>query len=267
MTKRLGGLIITAFVACFVSIALTAIAAAQPPDKKEDPQSNPPPPPATAPEATTPPKPTNFPDAAQMERDNKLKESLQGAIFEGTWQMTGEGGLAGAAPLSGAHHEKYAISNALKGAGDNWVITARIQFAEKDVQIPVPVRIIWAGNTPVITLDEMALPLLGSYSARVMIHEGFYSGIWYSKAKNYGGVMSGRIRKATAADVEAKPVEPKPVEAKPVEGKPVGEKPTQPATPAQPANPSKPPPFPNPPPTPAKIRRAENDEVAGYSAS
>lgn len=247
MTQSSRGLIITAFVALFMSIAITAIAAAQPPDKKEDPQSNPPAPPAAAPEATTPPKPTNIPDAAQTERDNKLKESLQGAIFEGTWQMTGEGGLAGAAPLSGAHHEKYAISNALKGAGDNWVITARIQFAEKDVQIPVPVRIIWAGNTPVFTLDDMALPLLGSYSARVMIHESFYSGIWYSKAKNYGGVMSGRIRKATTAELEDKPVQPKPVE-----GKPVGEKPSSPVPPAQPANPSKPPPFPTPPPTPAK---------------
>ena len=26
-----------------------------------------------------------------------------------------------------------------------------------------------------------------------MIHHGFYSGIWYSHAKNYGGVMSGQI--------------------------------------------------------------------------
>ena len=39
--------------------------------------------------------------------------------------------------------------------------------------------------------------MLGVYSARVMFHKGFYSGVWYGA--NYGGVMSGRVVKQSSA--------------------------------------------------------------------
>jgi hypothetical protein len=41
-----------------------------------------------------------------------------------------------------------------------------------------------------------------------MFHGGFYSGIWYSKEKDYGGVMSGRIVKAS--DEGKRTTEPRP---------------------------------------------------------
>jgi hypothetical protein len=47
------------------------------------------------------------------------------------------------------------------------------------------------------------MPLLGTYSARVMIHHGFYSGVWYCGEKNYGGVMQGRITKEPVAQAPA----------------------------------------------------------------
>jgi hypothetical protein len=59
--------------------------------------------------------------------------------------------------------------------------------------------------------------MIGTYSARVMIHNGFYSGVWYSNAKNYGGVMQGRMVKTTA---RSNPADSKPAEAKPIPGKP-----------------------------------------------
>lgn len=129
----------------------------------------------------------------QAELETEFRSALTGATLEGTWQMTGEGGLTSRAPLTDAKPDRYTIATVEKGLEDHWVVGARIEFADKDVTVPVPVRVVWAGDTAVITVDEIPIPLVGTYSARVMIHKGFYSGIWYSTGKNYGGVMSGRI--------------------------------------------------------------------------
>ena len=107
--------------------------------------------------------------------------------------MTGPEGLAGKAPLSEAREDKYTITKVSKSSDDYWVVSARVQYADKDVTIPISVRVVWAGDTPIITLDKLAMPGLGTYSARVMIYRGFYCGTWFGA--NYGGVMSGQILK------------------------------------------------------------------------
>ena len=131
---------------------------------------------------------------AQEALEADFKSTLENAVLEGSWQMT-QDGLTGKKPLTAAKTEKYTIQSASKLGGDLWLITARIQFGENDVSVPVPVRVIWAEDTAIITLSEFPVPMLGTYSCRVMFHGGFYSGIWYSKEKDYGGVMSGRIVK------------------------------------------------------------------------
>ena len=141
---------------------------------------------------TASPQPA-IPSRAELEK--QFEEALTGATLTGIWQMTGEGGLSGQADLTAPKPDQYAISQIAKVSDDYWVITARIQYADKNVNIPVPVRVIWAEDTAIITLSDLAMPLLGTYSARVMIHHGFYSGVWYSGGKNYGGVMQGRITK------------------------------------------------------------------------
>ncbi|MCG3128562.1 MAG: hypothetical protein CHACPFDD_03451 [Phycisphaerae bacterium] len=128
-------------------------------------------------------------DRAALERE--FEQALSGATLVGIWQMTSGEGLAGRAQLSEPRTEKYSISAVRKLDADRWAVTARIQFADKDVDIPVPVRVVWADDVPIITLDEIWLPMLGSYSARVMIHRGFYSGTWFGK--DYGGVLCGQI--------------------------------------------------------------------------
>ena len=134
----------------------------------------------------------------QAELEKQFEESLTGATLEGIWQMTGKGGLRGNAPLTEPKKERYTITTVTKTGTEHWIVTARIQFAENDVAVPVLVRVLWAGDTPMITIDDLAIPLIGTYSARVMFHNGFYTGIWYSNNRNYGGVMSGRIVKLIA---------------------------------------------------------------------
>ncbi len=168
--------------------------------------------PSTAPNPTTPQtSETKPPIPSRAELEKQFQETLAGATLKGTWQMTGEGGLTGHAPLIAAQEETYTIGNVTKGVQDYWMIQARIRFADKDVTVPVPVRVVWAEGTPIITVNDVFIPGVGTYSARVMIFKDFYAGTWCSDSKNYGGVMSGRITRLTTPEpvVPAAPSTPK----------------------------------------------------------
>lgn len=179
------------------------VLAQQPPEAKTSPPADTKKAPAAG-AVIPPPAPTQVPPREQLEKE--FQEALTGATLEGTWQMTGKDGLKGGG-LTDPKPDKYTIKSATKTGGDNWVIVAQIDFGDNDAFIPVPVRVVWAEDTAIITLNDLAVPMIGTYSARVMIHNGFYSGVWYCNAKNYGGVMQGRILKnwATAKPAEAKP--------------------------------------------------------------
>lgn len=137
----------------------------------------------------------------QTEREARLAKQLTGAVLRGSFQMTNAEGLEGKAPMTKPSVERYEIAAATKIGDDFWTITARIQYADRDVNVPVPVRIKWAAGTPIITLDKMNIPLIGQYSARVVIDDGFYGGTW--RGPTYGGVLSGQIlRKEDVAKIE-----------------------------------------------------------------
>jgi len=137
-------------------------------------------------------KPSDKKAAAQKELEVKFQQMLSGSILRGTWQMVkGEEGLAGKVPLMDPKPEEYTISKVSKASDDYWIITAKIKYADREANIPVTVRVVWAEDTPIITLDKVALPGLGTYSARVMIYRNFYAGTWFGDC--YGGILSGQI--------------------------------------------------------------------------
>lgn len=55
----------------------------------------------------------------------------------------------------------------------------------------IPVK--WAGDTPVISVTDMTIPLLGTYTARVTIYKDTYAGMW--SGGNHGGYMWGKLEK------------------------------------------------------------------------
>lgn len=136
------------------------------------------------------------PAASRADLEKNFRQMLAGSVLKGSWQMTRGEGLEGKAPLDEPREDTYTIDSVQKSGENYWVITARIQYADKDVRIPVPVRVEWAGDTPIIALDNIGLPGLGTYSARVMVYRNFYAGTWFGKG--YGGVMSGQITKQTS---------------------------------------------------------------------
>ena len=126
----------------------------------------------------------------------KFAKTLTDSIFVGRWSLVRDG------ELSPEKDEKYTIHSAVKvGDNDQWIITARVQFGQADVSVPVPVQVKWAGDTPVISVTNLGIPGLGSYTARVVVYDGTYAGTW--SGKNYGGLLNGVIRKAPKPDADA----------------------------------------------------------------
>ncbi len=125
------------------------------------------------------------PDMAALEK--QFEESLTGATLVGNFTMGESAAL---------REEKYAIEKVSKVKDGLWLFQARIQYGKRDVTVPLPLPVQWAGDTPVITLTDMTIPGLGTYTARVMFYRGQYAGTW--SGKGGGGHLFGRIVKESA---------------------------------------------------------------------
>jgi hypothetical protein len=132
---------------------------------------------------------TATPSNRQVELEAALAKTLSNATLEGSFTNTGKG--SDPAKLS---REKYTLGEVKKVSGDIWQIPARIEYGGKDVTIPIMLPIRWAGDTPVVTVDDLSLPGFGTVSARVMFFGGHYSGYW--KHGDHGGNMFGVIHPA-----------------------------------------------------------------------
>jgi hypothetical protein len=114
----------------------------------------------------------------------KFTSLLQGKNLVGKFTVIGKEG-----PLK---DESYNISKVQKlDEGDIWLIHSRIRYGDKDVTIPVPVEVKWAGDTPVISLTNITIPGMGTFSSRVVLYNGKYAGTWtHGKV---GGHLFGAI--------------------------------------------------------------------------
>src|SRR4030095_9990484 len=95
---------------------------------------------------------------ARATLEKQFKESLTGVTLTGSWRMHRGEKPADKASLSDPKPESYQIVSADHEKDDFWIIRARIQFAENDVTLPVRVRVVWAEDTPIITVDEVHFP-------------------------------------------------------------------------------------------------------------
>lgn len=121
--------------------------------------------------------------AAQTERIAELEKTLTHAVLVGHYTASDRG--------DEPREERYELGVVKHIGGDAWMISARIKYGEHDVTVPLTLPIRWAGDTPVITVDDMAFPGMGSYTARVMIYRDHYAGFW--TGKDHGGHLYGRL--------------------------------------------------------------------------
>ncbi len=119
----------------------------------------------------------------------KFQQLLTGATLRGQFTVDGQA-------LDQLQQESYEISKVekLADSDDLWALTTRIKYGEHDVLIPIALQVKWAGATPVITLDELTIPGLGTFSARVLLHKDKYAGTW--QHGTHGGHLFGHIELA-----------------------------------------------------------------------
>lgn len=117
----------------------------------------------------------------------QLEKTLSKATLVGHFTVTGKEGER-------LTDERYELGE-VRHLGDNqWLIQARIRYGEHDVTLPLTLPIRWAGDTPMICVDEVAFPGLGTYTARVMIYRNHYAGFW--TGGDHGGHLFGVIERA-----------------------------------------------------------------------
>ncbi|MEM8678449.1 MAG: hypothetical protein AAGF97_03740 [Planctomycetota bacterium] len=139
-------------------------------------------------------------DQVPSDRDALLAaftKKMSGATLTGHFTIDGAD-----QDLSDLTEERYEIVKVARMPGtDLWLFTTRIMYDRKDLTDPVPLQIKWAGETPVITMEKIAIPGMGTFSARVLIHDRRYAGTW--QHDDVGGHLFGRVAtsdEAAAAD-------------------------------------------------------------------
>jgi hypothetical protein len=141
---------------------------------------------------TAQPRPQPKPDQAELEK--QFEQNMSGATLVGRFSVEGRGNRAGGEPKE----ERYQILKVTKTSGDYWLFNARVQYGNKDVTAPIVLQVKWAGDTPVITLTDLPIPGLGTYTARVLIYRDHYAGYW--SGGDHGGNLWGRVEREKPAD-------------------------------------------------------------------
>ena len=116
----------------------------------------------------------------------EFEKYLSGAVLTGVFTVDGQ-------PLDKLNEERYEIKLAKKVDEEStaWEIITRIKYGDKDIEVPVEINVEWVGRTPVMVMDSVPLPGLGTFSARVVFHDKKYAGTW--KHDENGGHLFGRV--------------------------------------------------------------------------
>ncbi len=143
--------------------------------------------------ATTP-EPAAESSSEEAARNARFAKYMSGVKFIGQFTILDADGRGGRMP-----EEEYTIRKCEKlPQGDLFRFTARIRYGDTDTEIPMDLPVKWAGRTPVITLEKLWIPGLGTFSSRVVINGNRYAGTWDHGPK--GGHLFGRIERIEETD-------------------------------------------------------------------
>ena len=97
--------------------------------------------------------------------------------------------------------ERYEISEVTKLDGDRWRFDVHLTYGSVDATLPVVVPMVWADDTPMVSITDFAIPGLGEeFGARVVFYDNRYAGTW--DHGEYGGLMYGTIEPLNAEEAE-----------------------------------------------------------------
>ena len=141
--------------------------------------------------------PVSPPQNTLSPNEQRFQEMLSGVTLTGHFTITGE------TDSGNLREEKYTIAKVSKLSDDYWLFFARVQYGGRDITVPLKLEVKWADDTPIITLTDLELPELGTYTARVIIYRGQYAGTW--SGGRYGGHLFGRITKSASESEDSDP--------------------------------------------------------------
>ena len=130
------------------------------------------------------PEAVNDQQALIERREADFADLLTGARLVGFFTQSDK-------PDEAPKEDSYTLTRVSKAEEDRWLFEASIEFGASHVPIRLKLPVLWAGDSPVISVTDMSFPMLGSYTARVLFHGDEYIGIW--SGKDHGGKMWGRV--------------------------------------------------------------------------
>ncbi len=128
-------------------------------------------------------------EPSKEELEKQFSERMSGTVLIGSFTIDGKEDQTPKA-------ERYEIDSVKKFRDDYWIFTARIKYGNHDVKVPITVKVVWAGDTPMVSLTDLTIPGLGTFTSRVLFYEDRYAGTW--QHGKVGGHLFGRIQKADA---------------------------------------------------------------------
>ncbi len=126
--------------------------------------------------------------ASLGDREREFAERMTGASLVGVFTVAGREDRPGTP-------DRYDIERVQKVGDDLWQFTARMSYGDVRTAIPFAVPLVWVGDTPMITMTDMGIPGMGSFSVRLFFYGDRYAGTWQSERA--GGHMFGRIDPST----------------------------------------------------------------------
>jgi hypothetical protein len=137
--------------------------------------------------AQTPP--ATQPAPSQGDLDRKFETTMSHAVLAGSFTVNGSD--------KPPAHDRYTLGSVTKKSGDTWLFVATVQYGNHDLSLPLEIPVKWAGDTPVISVTNIGMPGLGTYTARVMVYGDQYVGVWGTSDGSHGGQMWGKIEHPT----------------------------------------------------------------------
>ena len=71
----------------------------------------------------------------------------------------------------GGSPERYEIARVVKVGDDRWRFDVHMVYGSVDATLPVVVPIVWAGDTPMVSITDFTIPTLGTFTARVFFYD------------------------------------------------------------------------------------------------
>jgi len=138
-------------------------------------------------DATAPKKedPAKAKKPTQEELEARFIKTMTNATMSGRWCLVKDG------ELTPEKEDKYTIVSVKKNDNGFWTVNSRIEYGGFNMVVPVPLRVEWADDTPVMVVNNMGIPGGNKYSARVLVYENSYAGTW--SGPGLQGLLNGMI--------------------------------------------------------------------------